>query len=57
MHYKRLLWTGVTICQACGATWEVFRIRLDEAICDQCGGPLHLIDDDEPEVQDSERAR
>jgi len=39
MHYMKLLLTGIAICDVCGRTWELYRLRADEAIC-VCGASL-----------------
>jgi len=43
MHYIRQLYTGVAICDVCGRTWELYRIRAEEAIC-HCGATLTCVD-------------
>ena len=42
---------GRRACTACGATYHVINIPpKKEGICDRCGGPLTLRDDDQPET-------
>jgi len=45
MHYMRQLYTGVAICDVCGRTWELYRLRAEEAIC-WCGATLTCLDDE-----------
>ncbi len=57
MQYKRRLLTGVAICPRCGATWELYRLRKEEAVCD-CGQQLRvtdLVDDDAKDEYDDEK--
>jgi len=44
MHYMRQLFTGVAICDVCGRTWELYRLRAEEAVC-ACGTTLNCLDD------------
>jgi len=53
MYYIKQLFTGVAICDVCGRTWELYRVRAEEAIC-RCGATLTCIDA-ESDVQHSPR--
>lgn len=44
-------YTGVAICYLCGRTWELYRVRAEEASC-RCGATLTCTDDGpEPPVR------
>ncbi len=45
MTYMKPLLTGVAICRSCGASWELYRVREDEAVC-KCGTPVTDLEDE-----------
>lgn len=40
----KLLLTGVAICRECGRTWELYRVRAEEAFCAR-GASLSCVDE------------
>ena len=56
MHYIKQLFTGIAICDVCGACWELYRVRAEEAIC-RCGATLSCMDEEDEPPRSQPRQR
>lgn len=46
---KTKLYTGIFYCQSCDLEFELGRVDEKELVCDECGGQLEEVDEDDEE--------